>query len=60
MTRAKGLRERIQAFRAKYSGIMSRLEATATEPSSGKPIRMLGMNTSRFRDGKIASRGGRA
>ena len=34
--------------------VAARLEAAATENSTGQSIRMIGMNISRFRDGKIA------
>ena len=63
-----GLHKRIESFGAKYSNVhfqimdqvasgdrvASRLEATATETATGQSIRMIGMNISRFRDGKIA------
>lgn len=63
-----GLRKKIEDFRSKYSDIhfevmdqvasgdrvASRLEASLTNSATKRPIRMMGMNISRFRDGKIA------
>jgi hypothetical protein len=34
--------------------VASRLEASLTNTATKRPIRMMGMNISRFRDGKIA------
>lgn len=61
-----GLRARIAAFREQFRGakfaikdqvasgdkVATRLTATATS-KSGKPVRLYGMNISRFRDGRI-------
>lgn len=63
-----GLRERITQFHKLYRDahfviedqvgegdkVATRMVATATSTATGKPVKLVGLNVSRFRDGRIA------
>lgn len=65
---ADGLRERIGKFRKVYLGahftiedqvaegdkVATRMTATATSSATGMPVKLIGLNVSRFQDGRIA------